>query len=1182
MEKFNPTMIIGLGGMGCKVVEGIYRKFKAGNPSELDEANVAFLCLDTDENDIKARLKIMPSSSVVKTSSDLSASVGQYIEQIKYKTSVEKWFDTNSFELNTMALNDGAAQVRMASRLAMISAIDEGKLSSIDNSITQLMSTNPDRKKGNNIRIHIVTSLAGGTGAGTFLQMAYYVKNAMREHGASAPKINGYFMLADVLCNDPSNGFDNSQKENTRSNTYACLKELAAFSRKKDEKASILKEMEFEYKLGQRDKSIPTDPPYDTCFIMDFNGADGGNLQLSRRYEAQMVSYIFLNAFSNVGDDYRKKAINDIRTKIEANGAKRYSSIGVSKLVYPVDDLFAYFACQSVTDNMANAWCKIDKDIQQRYDEYKKNISEGIPDTWDGKGKMFKQNVESQAKTGAGSLGAQFKQIYNSTQVLNKDMIPEVSKASKYVEAVKQFVEDSVNGSVELNALYGECSTPNPNFTRNDNVENDLGFVARRERELEEYRKAVMRFIDNTKRYMVRQCFMVDHESEGFVSKTPLAHQYHLNSFILEKGNEMHPLAVRYFLYDVVEELTKNLFGEEGLKGSNMLLRAKIEKGYQEAFDVAETKDRRESAQDNLRRAKQKNSGIGSSFSNLISGQNPYKAAKENYETKSKQQGEDIKTYATNKLLEDTFSGLLEQINLLIEESERFFDHLPNALAELENERIVLLKKHNIDNSDPSVKYVLASEQIKKDIYELKISRNASPFFPSEMAASVYCTMFDQVYNALSTEGFATTKKVDPKERRKAIIEANKRIINDCISFQKDNLRESNPDYANKNVIAALKEEAMRECDNDVKRAHLYMLDKFASFRDSAEIWGPNSLGTDVRFINAWGMHPDCIDLSTISVNEADELFGDTDVKTNPKTAASRLVSEYFDPCEIVRANTVTLLAIDEHFSKLLVKAPTKLTGESIGDYYMSYQDVINKMHKPNSNTFTPHLDKYWHLPAYMPYIGSTMEDERKKLFQALFGGLLFERFKAVYEGGEYYWKYKGKTLQFIKDIDGRRVTIGQSQESALNNLFEKGLVNNPTIVEQINEYVEEKWEEARDNWLGAERDETNELMKMKESDIIKLIVDFRFNIHSSFKKNQNWFTLLNSRQGLALHKTICDQKNCFFEDLLNHLIAIFGPSVNTQRLCKFVLGKAGSRLKDDAENILEQFVDEGRFEPKD
>ena len=82
MEKFNPTMIIGLGGMGCKVVEGIYRKFKAGNPSELDEANVAFLCLDTDENDIKARLKIMPSSSVVKTSSDLSASVGQYIEQI--------------------------------------------------------------------------------------------------------------------------------------------------------------------------------------------------------------------------------------------------------------------------------------------------------------------------------------------------------------------------------------------------------------------------------------------------------------------------------------------------------------------------------------------------------------------------------------------------------------------------------------------------------------------------------------------------------------------------------------------------------------------------------------------------------------------------------------------------------------------------------------------------------------------------------------------------------------------------------------------------------------------------------------------------------------------------------------------------------------------------------------------
>ena len=217
MEKFSPTLIIGLGGVGSRIVEGIYRKFGANHPTDLEKANVAFLCLDTDEDDIDKRRKVMPADNVVKTSSDLSSTIGQYIEGIKHKTTVQKWFDTRSYELNSMPLNSGAAQVRMASRLAMMSAINQGKFAPIDNAITQLMATNPERKKGNDIKIHIISSLAGGTGAGTFLQVAYYVKNSMKEHGADAPIVNGYFVLADVLCDDPNCGLDESQKENTRS-----------------------------------------------------------------------------------------------------------------------------------------------------------------------------------------------------------------------------------------------------------------------------------------------------------------------------------------------------------------------------------------------------------------------------------------------------------------------------------------------------------------------------------------------------------------------------------------------------------------------------------------------------------------------------------------------------------------------------------------------------------------------------------------------------------------------------------------------------------------------------------------------------------------------------------------------------------------------------------------------------
>ena len=76
MEKFSPTLIIGLGGVGSRIVEGVYRNFMAGGPNDLEKANAAFLCLDTDENDIKKRREIMPPDNVVKTSSDLSTTIG--------------------------------------------------------------------------------------------------------------------------------------------------------------------------------------------------------------------------------------------------------------------------------------------------------------------------------------------------------------------------------------------------------------------------------------------------------------------------------------------------------------------------------------------------------------------------------------------------------------------------------------------------------------------------------------------------------------------------------------------------------------------------------------------------------------------------------------------------------------------------------------------------------------------------------------------------------------------------------------------------------------------------------------------------------------------------------------------------------------------------------------------------
>ncbi len=1177
---FSTTLIIGLGGLGSKIVERIYKKFDASNPSEIDRRNVAFLCLDTDENDIKERQKIMPEGSVVKTSSDLSCTVGGYVDRIKSKTTILDWFDTRSDQLMSMPLNEGAAQVRMTSRLAAISSIAEGKFAAIDNSIRHLLTTEPERHKGNNIKIHIVSSLAGGTGAGSFLQTAYYVKNAMRSLNATAPKINGYFLLADVLCADSNTGLSDNQKENVRSNTYACMKELVTFCRK--DKEHQVRNIQFEYKLGQKDKSLPTDPPYDTCFLVDYFGVDGGNLTKEVRYEEQTAEFVYLNAFDPIGDNFRQKAINDIRQMIDRDGADRFASFGVSKLIYPVDDLMAYFARQRVVDNLSGTWLRIDKDFEERYADYKKNIEQGIRTEEPDRGKHFMQQVEALGKTGSGREGVEFRMILESTKEYAEGKDVGIPKAKVYLENVERYVVQLLEASSELKGLYATCTVPNPNFIKNTGADNDMGFVVRRERELEDYRKAVMAFIDSTKSVAIKQCLAIDHDYENFVSKNPQADSNHLNTYILEKEKEMHPLAVRYLLYEIRIMLK---MGFDKKKAENKKLGIKINETYKKMFDDPETKDRTETAQESLRKAKNKNRGIFGGI-NFLSGQNPYKAAKENYESKSRQQAEDIRKYSREKLLEETYAGLLVQINMLIEEEENFFKSLPKAIYDVNATLQSLLKKHDANNN-PCVSYVLASEQDKKDIYDSEISSSDSAFFPSEMSAALYCSMFDNTVKSLETNGFVTSRKKSVKAKEAMLAETNKKIVEDCIVFQEKIIREKNRNYSEKNVISALNEEALRNCDNDKEKAHDYVLRKFHAFRDRAEIWGPDNLDNSVRHINAWGLHPLCLDSDTITEREADELLGDKNILTNEKTAATRICSPLFSPFEIVRVNAVTLLSVERNFKGFMSKERTDLTEESIGNYYAAYKSVVDRVNTRNSRTYSPHLDKYWHLPAFMPNIGFTQMDEIVKVFRALYWGLLFGKFKSESKGGDNYWKYVGTTSCFIKDIDDHMILTGSSTQYAIDRLF-GGLMTNPEIINEVLDDADVRWEKAKDLWLQKEGTEENMLEKMKKTRIVQDIVSYEFRLFpkAGKAKNDNWFSILASKDSMLLNKFLNMDggllKNSFFDELTERLITVFGASSNTKKVCEYVIKNVDKNNIDLANSRLNEFDRQNRFQPNE
>ena len=1171
--SFNTTLIIGLGGVGCKIVTGIYKKFDASHPSEVDRRNVICLCLDTDQGDIKKYKETLPEEWVIQTSSDLSATVGGYLDRISKKCSVTDWFDARSKTVLNMPLNKGAAQIRMTSRLAYMCAISEGKMATIDKSIAKLLATEPERKKGNIVNVHIICSLAGGTGAGTFLQVAYYVKNALKLNNVGAPEITGYFVLADVLANSDI-PLSESQKQNIRSNTYACMKELVAF--RSSDKGLL--PIEFEYRLGQTNKSLPAESPYDACFLIDYTGAKGGNLMLESRYRQQVESFVYLIAFSEIGDNYNSLELNDARQHVDSDNVKKYASFGVSRLIYPVDDLFSYFASRRVYDNMRGTWSKIDRDYEELYKQYRHNIDNGIPATEPDRGEFFMDNVESLAKT-EGRVGFEFGRIYRGAYLLDKDMMPTKSKARVCLDAIRKRVRTQVEKSKTLAGLYEDCIAEMANFTQENEPTNDLNCVSRRETSLEEFRKKAIQFVDNNQRASVEECFANDQNEVNYVASSA---PHRLNTYILEKDKEMHPLTVRYFLYDLRAEILKELNKKgdgaaKGLKGANKILEDTINE-YKQSYEIEDgDRAKRVAATEYFRQLMRRN--------RLFAG-NAIKRAKEEYETKSLEQAEAIRSFAQDKLFEMTLDGLLLQVNAMIEELEDFFNRLPDVIAKLGDRCETLLRKHDrID--DPSATYVLASAIEKEDIYTNVISLNDSPFFPEEMSASLYRSLFNRVVSSLSASKHVTSRTMSAVEKEQQLLNSCQKIIDECVAYQQGVIRKDNDEYARKNVVAALKEEAERVLQGkEWSDQFEYMKTKFNAFKDKAEIWGASELDETVRHINAWGYNDlRCFADGSVTESEKNELLGLTSVGGDQSKNARPVGSAFFSPYEIVRVNAVTLLSVEKNFPAFLSKQKTEFADEAKGSYFKAYEEVVQGVLDKDTKTCSPHLDKRWHLPSYMPNIGCSMFEETKKMFMAMAYGLLFGKFKPVLNGGAHYWKHFGQVGSFLKDLGGNPVPVGASLPAALDNLFMKGLTNNPDIVDNLTAYTNEQWAAAREKWMEVDAEGADELAMMKEVPLVKTLKEFKFNIPGAAKQ-PSWFAVLNAKKGSALHSFIEQQdgllKVSFFDDLMERLIAVFGPSFNTQSLCEYLIATADSDIAEDAKARLEAFVADHRFEPTD
>lgn len=214
-----PTMFIGLGGIGSRIVDRIAGRAKLlPNWESQLRPLTTFVSIDTNELD-QHRLSHIPEGSRINISGFDKQKVVDYFRKSDNQQ-IKQWLD-EGYQPRA-GVKPGAGQIRVESRLGFFyhsqeirQRLKELVFDSLRPGITWRQSKPPK------YYVYIFCTLAGGTGSGSFLSIAYLIDAIIRDQEWH-PRVIGNFMLSTLLLDKVGPELH----EDIHANTYAALKEL--------------------------------------------------------------------------------------------------------------------------------------------------------------------------------------------------------------------------------------------------------------------------------------------------------------------------------------------------------------------------------------------------------------------------------------------------------------------------------------------------------------------------------------------------------------------------------------------------------------------------------------------------------------------------------------------------------------------------------------------------------------------------------------------------------------------------------------------------------------------------------------------------------------------------------------------------------------------------------------------
>jgi hypothetical protein len=360
-ESVKPTIIIGIGGSGGDVLLRIRKRFYEKYGALQQFPIVSYIWIDTDATDkaipnsaaISEQIAFANNEKVMTTIADTT----KYTSDLNTYPHIKQWFYPGLSKLKTM--NEGAGQIRAYSRLGFFDHFSDIRQTILNAAarVRNVENIKAARDRHNldvdpsNLQVFVVFSVAGGTGSGMFLDVAFLVKDIFK--GEKLTNV-GVVMMP---------GLFNPTEDRVFANGYAALKELEHYSYEHD----------FVVQWPDGFKRKIEGPPFNYAYLIDRTNSASQSVEFANRdtifnmvaenifrdfTQGDFAGYkrgVRVNLDQYMYDTFGFGHLNDRgESVLDQKFRTRYGSFGMASITVPADRIeqaCAYKLAADVVDH---------------------------------------------------------------------------------------------------------------------------------------------------------------------------------------------------------------------------------------------------------------------------------------------------------------------------------------------------------------------------------------------------------------------------------------------------------------------------------------------------------------------------------------------------------------------------------------------------------------------------------------------------------------------------------------------------------------------------------------------------------------------------------------------------------------------------------------------------------------